>query len=144
VRDSTGCRYEFVIKSWANGTEHRRVFVLEQAGDFLRTHCVGVGDTVGICTDENGELVVEANTEAVRHATVSPKYGALALAPPPPGTASAPVPLAATMSGRCARSVHCAKPAGHPGRDVLTNNGHDKLVQTVRGMGYRFSENQEN
>ena len=29
-------------------------------------------------------------------------------------------------------------------RDVLTNNGHDKLVQTVRGMGYRFSENQEN
>ena len=27
-----GRRYEFMIKSWANGTEHRRVFVLEQVG----------------------------------------------------------------------------------------------------------------
>lgn len=25
-----GQRHEFMIKSWANGTEHRRVFVLEQ------------------------------------------------------------------------------------------------------------------
>lgn len=105
-----------MIKSWANGTEHRRVFVLEQAsscsskqelgelaepqwqhklvqkgqqagcgsaccshvsarwpsltsvasflpspsihkqaGEFLRSHGIGVGDAVGICTDENGE-----------------------------------------------------------------------------------------
>jgi hypothetical protein len=43
-----------MIKSWANGTEHRRVFVLEQAGEFLRSHGVGVGDAVGICTDEHG------------------------------------------------------------------------------------------
>lgn len=43
-----------MIKSWANGTEHRRVFVLEQAAEFLRSHGVGVGDAVGICTDENG------------------------------------------------------------------------------------------
>lgn len=52
---SAGRCYEFMIKSWANGTEHRRVFVLEQAGEFLRGHGVGVGDAVGICTDENGE-----------------------------------------------------------------------------------------
>lgn len=51
---SAGQRYEFMIKSWANGTEHRRVFVLEQAADFLRAHGVGVGDAVGICSDEKG------------------------------------------------------------------------------------------
>lgn len=118
VRDSTGRRYEFVIKSWANGTEHRRVFVLEQASEFLRAHNVGVGDTVGICTDEYGELVVEANTEEVKYATVCPRYGTLAMAAPPRGAtaaATSAVPLAAVMAGRCARSVHCTKAAGHPG-----------------------------
>lgn len=107
-----------MIKSWANGTEHRRVFVLEQASEFLRTHNVGVGDTVGICTDEYGELVVEANTEDVKYATVCPRYGALTMAAPPRGAtaaASSAVPLAAVMAGRCARSVHCTKAAGHPG-----------------------------
>ncbi len=29
-------------------------------------------------------------------------------------------------------------------RDSLSGNGHNKLIQTVRGMGYRFSENQDN
>lgn len=58
--------------------------------------------------------MVEANTEEVRQATVSPKYGALALAAPPPG-ATAAVPLAASASGRCIRSPHCTKAAGHPG-----------------------------
>ena len=53
---AAGRRYEFMIKSWANGTEHRRVFVLEQAGEFLRSHGMGVGDAVGICSDENGVL----------------------------------------------------------------------------------------
>ena len=27
----------------------------KQAGEFLRSHSIGVGDAVGICTDENGE-----------------------------------------------------------------------------------------
>lgn len=53
--NAAGRRYEFMIKSWANGTEHRRVFVLEQAAEFLRSHGIGVGDAVGICTDESGE-----------------------------------------------------------------------------------------
>lgn len=56
VRDAGGRRHEFVIKSWANGTEHRRVFVLEGAADFLRGQRVSVGDAVGICTDEHGAL----------------------------------------------------------------------------------------
>lgn len=47
-----------MLKSWANGTEHRRVFVLEQATDFLRAHGVGVGDSIGICTGEEGEQLV--------------------------------------------------------------------------------------
>lgn len=120
VRDATGRRYEFVIKSWANGTEHRRVFVLEQASDYLRAHGIGVGDTVGICTDEHGELVVEANTPEVCHAVVCPKYGAAALAPPSASASglavtAAPLPLAGTAAGRCARSVHCSKAAGHAG-----------------------------
>jgi hypothetical protein len=62
----------------------------------------------------SGELVVEANTDEVRQATVSPKYGALALQAPPPG-ATAAVPLVAGASGRCVRSPHCTKAAGHPG-----------------------------
>jgi hypothetical protein len=91
---------------------------LEQASEFLRAHNVGVGDTVGICSDEVGELVVEANTEEVKYATICPRYGALAMAAPPRGAtaaATAAVPLAAVMAGRCARSVHCTKAAGHPG-----------------------------
>ena len=117
VRDNVGRRYEFVIKSWANGTEHRRVFVLEQASDFMRAHGIGMGDTVGICSDEYGDLVVEANTEAVRQATICPRYGAMSIAAHPAGgaAATAAVPLTSVMAGRCARSVHCTKAAGHPG-----------------------------
>lgn len=39
VRDRTGRKWEFVIKSWANGTENRRVYVLEQTGEFLKVLC---------------------------------------------------------------------------------------------------------
>ncbi|EFN57994.1 hypothetical protein CHLNCDRAFT_142158 [Chlorella variabilis] len=114
VKDCYGRQYEFMIKSWANGTEHRRVFVLEQAGAFLKAHGVGVGDAVGICSDENGDLVVEANSEEVRQATVTPKYGGAALAAPPPGSTAA-VPLVEGARGRCIRSPDCTKAAGHPG-----------------------------
>lgn len=124
VSDTRGRRYEFIIKSWANGTEHRRVFVLEQAAEFLKDHGVSVGDVIGICSDAAGGLVVEANTDAVREAIVSPRYGAgpFQLS----GTsgsgkfgglrdAQGAVPLVQSYSGRCIRSVHCTKPAGHPG-----------------------------
>ena len=36
VKDQGGRKWEFVIKSWANGTENRRVYVLEQTGEFLK------------------------------------------------------------------------------------------------------------
>ena len=51
---------------------------------------MGVGDAVGICTNEDGDLVVEANTPHVRQATVRPTYGATAvhhMPTPPPGKA---------------------------------------------------------
>ncbi len=36
VKDRAGRKWEFVIKSWANGTENRRVYVLEQTGEYLK------------------------------------------------------------------------------------------------------------
>ena len=36
VKDRSGRKWEFVIKSWANGTENRRVYVLEQTGEYLK------------------------------------------------------------------------------------------------------------
>lgn len=53
-------------------------------------HRLGVGDAVGICTNDQGDLVVEANSEEVRQATVRPTYGATAvphMPAPPPGKA---------------------------------------------------------
>eukprot|EP00887_Chlorella_sp_A99_P001968 scaffold18.g1968.t1 len=115
ARDARGRPHALTIKSWANGTEHRRVYVLEGAIDFLRSHGVGVGDAVGICSDERGQLVIEANSDEVRQATVSPKYlGATALVPPP-GPPAAAVPLVLGASARCLRSPHCTKNIGHPG-----------------------------
>lgn len=113
VRDRAGREWEFVIKSWANGTEQRRVYVLEQAGDWLKAEGLGVGDAVGICVD-SGALVVEANTPAVRSATVRPTYGAYSFAclpPPGPGKAT-PLAAAGTEAGRCGRNPTCTKPAG--------------------------------
>lgn len=45
VKDHGGRKWEFVIKSWANGTENRRVYVLEQTGEYLKvlsSHCMHV------------------------------------------------------------------------------------------------------
>jgi len=113
VRDVFGQEYDFVVKSWANGTEHRRVFVLEQVGKFLKQHHIGVGDTVGICS-VGGEFVVEVNSDDVKNAAVNGRTS---------GTSSMQhhVPAARATSGRgigavkCTRSSHCSKGAGHPG-----------------------------
>lgn len=59
VVDHAGRLWEFVVKSWANGSEHRRVFVLEQAGPFIRMYGLREGDCLGICTDAAGALVIE-------------------------------------------------------------------------------------
>ena len=51
--------WEFVVKSWANGTEHRRVYVLEHAAEFIACKRLREGDVVGICADAHGALVIE-------------------------------------------------------------------------------------
>ena len=54
--------WDFVVKSWANGEQRRRVFVLEQAAPFLRAHHVAEGDVLGMRINTTGGLVVEART----------------------------------------------------------------------------------
>lgn len=62
VKDREGRAWEFVIKSWANGTEHRRVYVLEQVSEYIRHNHLREGDSIGICADEAGIVTIE-----VRH-----------------------------------------------------------------------------
>ena len=59
VRDQEGRAWDFVVKSWANGTEHRRVYVLEHALEFINARRLREGDAIGICADAQGALVVE-------------------------------------------------------------------------------------
>ncbi|KAL0049880.1 hypothetical protein WJX82_011620 [Trebouxia sp. C0006] len=134
VKDRGGRTWEFVIKSWANGTENRRVYVLEQTGEYLKVNRLGVGDAVGICTNKDGDLVVASNSEEVRQATVRPTYGAAAvqhMPPPPPGKAES---FTNGAPGRCGRSPCCTKFAGHSGfcsgpRGLNECNGAARLRQ---------------
>lgn len=113
VRDVYGQEYDFVVKSWANGTEHRRVFVLEQVGKFLKHHHVGVGDTVGICA-VGDDFVVEVNSNDVKSAALNGRASGASS-----GQQHAPTAKVAHGRGvgtvKCTRSSHCSKGAGHPG-----------------------------
>lgn len=116
VRDVFGQEYDFVVKSWANGTEHRRVFVLEQVSKFLKQHHIGVGDTVGICA-VGDDFVVEVNSDDVKLAAVNGRCTSA-----PPATHHNTVATKASGASprgmgnvRCTRSSHCSKGAGHPG-----------------------------
>ncbi|BDA41728.1 probable regulatory protein viviparous-1 at N-terminal half [Coccomyxa sp. Obi] len=116
VKDRAGRAWKFVIKSWANGTEHRRVYVLEQVSEYIKFNRLREGDAIGICADESGIVTIEANTAAVRATVVRPVYGALRVQPqlPPPEESKA-APLIFGTPGRCTRNPSCAKPSGHPG-----------------------------
>jgi hypothetical protein len=59
LKDSSGRKWEFVIKSWANGTEHRRVYVLEQVSEYIKAKHLHEEDAIGICADEQGILSIE-------------------------------------------------------------------------------------
>lgn len=59
LRDSSGRKWDFVIKSWANGTEHRRVYVLEQVSEYIKANRLHEGDVIGICSDECGALSIQ-------------------------------------------------------------------------------------
>ena len=75
VTDLNEKPWQFVVKSWANGSEARRVYVLEQALLFLRTNQLREGDVVGICCDEQGNFQVAANTPELTEAVLRPSFG---------------------------------------------------------------------
>ena len=138
VRDAWGETHEFVVKSWANGSESRRVFVLEGVGKFLKQHHVGVGDVVGICA-HGDEFLVEVNTEEVKQAASSTGRSSAASTPRAGGGDGTPRfsfgrPLLSNQNtsnnsnilpvhggvhdgghAKCARSAKCTKGNGHAG-----------------------------
>ena len=93
VKDYEGRNWEFVVKSWANGTEHRRVYVLEQTSLFLRSNCLREGDVIGVCCNEAGGLLIAANTPELREATLRPTYGVAVVRPQPPPAPGKTAPL---------------------------------------------------
>ncbi len=122
ARDHLSQSWEFTLQSWANGMESRRVYVLEHAGDYIRHHVLKLDDVIGISCTENGEFLVEYNTDEVCSAAETQQAARGQGTPtppvqlpqgcPPPGGIN---PLVQHNSGRCTRSEYCNKPAGHPG-----------------------------
>ncbi|KAK9835818.1 hypothetical protein WJX74_008627 [Apatococcus lobatus] len=117
VKDAEGKAWRFVIKSWANGNESRRVYVLEQAGEYIRTLKLGEGDAIGLCASTDGNFCIECNTAAVKEATVRPTFGAVEVAPleAPPPEEAAPLISSNVDPGQCTRNPYCTKASGHSG-----------------------------
>lgn len=122
ARDHLSQSWEFTLQSWANGMESRRVYVLEHAGDYIRHHALKLDDVIGISCTENGDFLVEYNTDEVCSAaeTQQAARGQGTPAPPVQLPQGCPAPgginpLIQHNSGRCTRSEYCNKPAGHPG-----------------------------
>lgn len=59
LKDRDGRSWDFVVKSWANGTEHRRVYVLEHVMEYICCKRLREGDAIGICADAQGALMIE-------------------------------------------------------------------------------------
>jgi hypothetical protein len=58
VTDANGQEWEFLLKSWANGAENRRVYVLEGTADFMKANRMRSGDAFGICRAGKGAFKV--------------------------------------------------------------------------------------
>jgi hypothetical protein len=50
------------------GMESRRVYVLEHAGEYVRSHALKPEDVIGISTTEDGSFLIEYNTDEVCNA----------------------------------------------------------------------------
>lgn len=158
VRDEWGESHEFVVKSWANGSESRRVFVLEGVGKFLKQHHVGVGDVVGICA-QGDDFVVEVNSEEVKQAAMSTGRSSAA-STPRAGAEVAPRfsfgrPMHASHNilpvdgghggnGKCSRSAKCTKGAGHPGFCSGPKAAQNKSVRDVQNTHAMYSHSDGN
>lgn len=143
AKDHEGNTWEFTLQSWANGIESRRVFVLEHAGEYIKYHVLKIEDVIGISTTEEGEFMIEFNTDEVCTAAESQQAaragGQSAVNKSLPAIRPGSInPLVKHNSGRCTRSVHCNKPAGHPGfcmRTPASNRGQKKTGGRGRGRG---------
>lgn len=144
AKDHEGNSWEFTLQSWANGIETRRVFVLEHAGDYIRYHQLKIEDVIGISTTEEGEFMIEFNTIEVCSAAESQQAARAGGQTPAVNTALPAIlpgsinPLIQQNSGRCTRSIHCNKPAGHPGfcmRTPASARGKKQTLPRGRGRG---------
>ncbi|GAB4819069.1 hypothetical protein N2152v2_006115 [Parachlorella kessleri] len=131
AQDHAGRAWEFTLQSWANGMESRRVYVLEHAGEYVRTHALKPEDVIGISTTEEGSFLIEYNTDEVCNAAetqAAARPGQAGHSPLVPGALgigklAGANPLISQNAGRCARSEFCNKPAGHPGFCTRTAAG---------------------
>ena len=140
AKDHEGNTWEFTLQSWANGIETRRVFVLEHAGEYIKYHALKIEDVIGISTTEEGEFMVEFNTDEVCAAAESQQAaragGQSAVNTSLPAIRPGSInPLVKHNSGRCTRSVHCNKPAGHPGFCMRTPASNRGKKSGGRGRG---------
>ena len=72
--------WPMVIKAWANGSNPKPVYVLEQVAGLLASRRLGVGDAVGVLADRCGNFFVAVNTPEVRAAAARPTCAAFTFA----------------------------------------------------------------
>jgi hypothetical protein len=70
--DPAGAPWPLVIKAWANGSNPRPVFVLEQVGEVMKANRLGLGDAVALLADEEGGFFLEWNTPRATAAAARP------------------------------------------------------------------------
>ncbi|KAK9817663.1 hypothetical protein WJX72_000349 [[Myrmecia] bisecta] len=113
MRDCSDRSWQFVVKSNPNRGSSR-VYCLQRVGEYLRTSQLSAGDVVGICTDNDGRLTIQANTPEVQQALLEPTYGAA---------------VGGECGTHCRRHLGCTKAMGHRGgclilkQHVLENGG---------------------
>ncbi|KAL0032413.1 hypothetical protein WJX79_010192 [Trebouxia sp. C0005] len=66
--DANDIEWTFVIKSWPNGGENKRVYVMEKTAPYMRRNKMKIGDVIAITRRPDAQLGVECNSEAALHA----------------------------------------------------------------------------
>jgi len=77
AKDPNGQSWPLVIKAWANGSNPKPVYVMEQIGDVLKTYKLAIGDAVALLADEQGSFYLEWNTPAAHAAAMRPTYSGI-------------------------------------------------------------------
>ncbi|KAA6418689.1 MAG: hypothetical protein FRX49_11342, partial [Trebouxia sp. A1-2] len=115
--DANDIEWTFVIKSWPNGGENKRVYVMEKTAPYMRRNKMKIGDVIAITRRPDAQLGVECNSEAALHAISQGRGRA---------TGCANLTAAETIAAqRCLRNSACSKPLGHAG---FCDNGKPAAV----------------